>query len=158
MLLRDLAGLIREVEAYPNDAELWRLAPGISNSAGTLVLHVAGNLEHFIGAVLGQTRFVRDRDAEFATRDLTRAQLRARIEAAMESVDSTLAMISGDQCRSEYPIAVGGHRVRTADFLVHLAAHLAYHVGQIDYHRRLLDPSAIPVDVLSIAGLPEITA
>lgn len=154
VLLRELESLVREIEAYPGDAEVWRLSPGISNSAGTLVLHLVGNLEHFIGAVLGQTGFVRDRDAEFATRDLTRTQLRLRIEAAKDTVDATLGKVTPDQCLLEYPIPVIGRRVRIADFLVHLATHLAYHVGQIDYHRRMLDPGAGPVDAVSVAALP----
>lgn len=155
LLARDLRALAREVDAYPNDELVWRTVPGISNSAGTLVLHVAGNLEHFIGAVLGRTGYVRDRDAEFSTRDLTRAELRGRIEAATKSVDATLAQLAPEQCEAEYPVPIGGRKVGTAAFLVHLATHLAYHLGQIDYHRRMLVPNAGTVDAMSIGKLPE---
>ncbi|MGI8617695.1 MAG: DinB family protein [Gemmatimonadaceae bacterium] len=155
MLARDLRALGREVDAYPSDDLLWHAVPGISNSAGTLVLHLVGNLQHFIGAVLGQSGYVRDRDAEFATRDLTRAELRSRIEAAAESVDTTLARVTDELCDSKYPVPVGGRELGTGEFLMHLVAHLAYHLGQVDYHRRMLVPDAGTVDAVSIGELRE---
>lgn len=153
VLLRDLRALGRQVDAYPSDDTIWRTPPGISNSAGTLVLHLTGNLEHFIGAVLGGTGYVRDREAEFATRDLTRAELRQRIDKAAKAVDATLTQLSPEQWQAPYPIPVGGRNLGTADFLVHLATHLAYHLGQMDYHRRMLVPGAGTVDSMSIGEL-----
>lgn len=153
VLLRDLRALAREVDAYPSDDILWRAAPGISNSGGTLVLHLLGNLQHFIGAVLGGTGYVRDREAEFATRDLTRAELRRRIDAAAEAVDATIARLAPEQWEAEYPVPIAGRKVGTADFLVHLVAHLAYHLGQIDYHRRMLVPGGATVDAVSVNEL-----
>ena len=155
VLARDLRAVAREVDAYPDDEALWRTAPGITNSAGTLALHLAGNLQHFVGAVLGRTGYIRDREAEFATRDLTRAEVRGRIDAAAQSVDATLARLTKEQWAAEYPVPVGGRKVGTAAFLVHLATHLAYHLGQMDYHRRTLVPGADTVDAMSIAELPE---
>ncbi len=155
VLARDLRAVAREVDAYHDDETLWRTAPGIPNSAGTLALHLAGNLEHFIGAVLGRTGYVRDREAEFATRDLTRAEVRRRIEAAAKSVDATLAQLAPEQWEGEYPVPVAGRKLGTAGFLAHLATHLAYHLGQIDYHRRMLVPDAATVDALSISELRE---
>lgn len=155
VLARDLRAVAREVDAYPDDQAVWRVAPGISNSAGTLVLHLTGNLEHYIGAILGRTGYVRDRDAEFATRDLTRPELRSRIETAAKSVDATLAQLSPEQCEAKYPVPVGGRQLVTADFLVHLATHLAYHLGQIDYHRRVLVSDAATVEAMSIGELRE---
>lgn len=155
VLARDLRALAREVEAYPADALAWELLPGTANSAGTLVLHLVGNLEHFVGAVLGQTGFVRDREAEFATRGLTRADLLARIETAAKSVDATLERITPERCDAPYPAPVGNRTLRTADFLLHLATHLNYHLGQIDYHRRALVPDAGTVDAVPLAELSE---
>lgn len=153
MLLRDLRALGREVDAYPSDDLLWRIAPGTSNSAGTLVLHLAGNLEHFVGGVLGGTGYVRDREAEFATRDLTRADLHRRIHSAAQAVDAALSRISPEQWQAPYPIPVAGRTLGTADFLTHLATHLAYHLGQIDYHRRMLVPGSSVIDSVSIGEL-----
>lgn len=155
VLARDMRALAREVDAYPSDDVLWRAAPGISNSGGTLVLHLLGNLEHFVGAVLGRTGYVRDREAEFATRDLTRAELRRRIDATAETVDATLAQLAPEQWDAEYPVPIGGRKVGTAAFIFHLATHLAYHLGQIDYHRRMLVSDAGTVDAMSIGELPE---
>lgn len=155
VLARDLRALGREVKAYPDDDTLWRAAPGVTNSAGTLALHLAGNLEHFIGAVLGGTGYVRDRDAEFSTRDLTRGDVRGKVEAAAKSVDAALARLTPEQWHAEYPVPIGGRKLGTGAFLVHLATHLAYHLGQIDYHRRMVVADAGTVDAMSISDLPE---
>lgn len=155
IILRDLRSLQNEVAAYPDDTALWKVAPGISNSAGTLVLHLTGNLRHFTGAVLGNTGYVRDRQAEFSTRDLTRAELSEEIHAAMADLDATFDQLSDGHLEAAYPIPVGDRRVRTIEFMIHLAVHLTYHLGQIDYHRRLLTPGAAAVDTISIRDLTE---
>ena len=133
---RDLRALAREVESYPDERDLWAQVPGVPNVAGTLTLHLAGNLQYYIGAVLGGSGYVRDRPAEFARRDLARSELLREIEAARTAVARTLRLpihVDGD-----FPEAVAGKRVRTGDYLVHLATHFAYHLGQLDYHRRIV--------------------
>jgi len=156
-MLRDLQSLEREIDAYPDDEALWLTPPGISNSAGNLVLHLAGNLRHFVGATLGQTGYVRNRDAEFGDRGLSREELRAEVRAAIADVDRTLTDLDDVQLQSVFPLPVGQSqkRVLTSDFLVHLAVHLTYHLGQIDYHRRLLTAGASPVDTVSLKDIPE---
>lgn len=155
LLLRELRTVAREVDAYPNDELLWRIVAGIPNSGGTLALHIAGNLQHYVGAVLGGSGYVRDREAEFSTRDLSRAEVRAEVEAAAEAVDFTLANLTGEQAEARYPERVSGRNVRTADFLMHLSVHLGYHLGQLDYHRRLLHSDAEGVGAISLAEIPE---
>lgn len=157
ILLRDLDAVDRQVRAYPDDATLWESSQGISNPAGTLVLHLAGNLRHFIGGVLGDTGFVRDREGEFSRRDIGREALLAELAAARAEVDRTLERLSPEDLERPYPVALGDRTVRTGDFLLHLATHLAYHLGQIDYHRRLLVPGAESVGGVSIRGLPEMS-
>ena len=133
---RDLRALAREVESYPDERDLWAQVPGVPNVAGTLTLHLAGNLQYYIGAVLGGSGYVRDRPAEFARRDVARSELLREIEAARTAVARTLRLpldVDG-----EFPEAVAGKRVRTGDYLVHLATHFAYHLGQLDYHRRIV--------------------
>lgn len=152
-MVRDLKALGREVAAYPSDAALWQPVPGITNTGGTLALHLVGNLQHFIGAVLGGSGFMRDRDAEFARRDATRAELGAEVERAIRAVDSTLPRVSAAQLAAEYPVEVGGRRLTTARFLIHLASHLAYHLGQIDYHRRTVAPASGTAGTMSLAEL-----
>jgi len=134
---RELTTLRMEVEAYPSDAELWRSAPGISNPGGTLALHLAGNLQHFIGAVLGKSGYVRNREAEFGSRGLSREAVVGQIDQTIAVVGRTLVALSAARLEEPYPEPVAKVRVTTGDFLVHLASHLSYHLGQLDYHRRL---------------------
>ena len=154
LLRRELAALRRSVEAYPDDASVWRLPAGVPNAAGTLVLHCAGNLCHYLGAVLGGDGYRRDRDAEFARRDVPRAELLAELDAAAAAVDRGLAGRTDAELDAEYPEAVGGRRLAARDFVLHLAAHLAYHLGQVDYHRRAVTGDARAVGAVALAELP----
>lgn len=138
VLVRDLKTLADELRAYPSDEAVWRTAGAISNSAGTLALHLCGNLRHFVGATLGATGYVRDRDAEFSRRDVPRAELLAEIDAALHEVDGTLARLKDTDLAGDYPLPFQGEPIGTTHFLVHLAAHFAYHLGQVNYHRRLI--------------------
>lgn len=135
---RDLNKLRDEIEAFPDEASLWKLEDGISNSAGNLCQHLTGNLQHFFGAVLGDTGYVRDRDAEFAGKGTTRDDLIAEIDKARASVSVTLAKLSDGDFSKIYPLEVFGHPMTTGYFLTHLTTHFNYHLGQINYHRRLL--------------------
>lgn len=153
ILARDLRTLGREVEAYPDDRTLWQEVPGISNVAGTLVLHLAGNLQHYIGARLGGSGYVRDRSAEFARRDVPRSELLRQIEAARTAVKAALSGAVSPDLDAEFPEVVAGKRVATGDYLVHLTTHFAYHLGQIDYHRRVVTGAALAVDAIRPAEL-----
>lgn len=155
MMLRELAAVRRSVEAYPDDASLWVERPGIPNPGGNLALHIAGNLRHFVGKGLGQVPYTRDRDAEFGRRDGARAELVAEIEAARDAVEKGMARATDAVLAAPYPDAIGGRRLTTGDFLVHLAVHLGYHMGQLDYHRRVVTGDAAGVGALSMADLPE---
>ena len=137
ILVRDLTTLRLEIEAYPSDADLWRLVPGISNSGGTLALHLCGNLQHFIGAILGKTGFVRNRDAEFGLREVPRAELLRHVDQAIAAVKGTLPRLSPAELEGTFPEPVAKTRLATGDFLTHLATHFTYHLGQLDYHRRV---------------------
>jgi len=150
---RDLRALRREVEAYPDDDSLWRTVPGITNVGGTLALHLTGNLQHYFGATLGGTGYTRDRNAEFARRDVPRSELLREIEAARAAVRAGVSRISDQGLSSVFPETVGGVRVQTGEYLIHLATHFAYHLGQLDYHRRMVTGSAIGVDAVRPAEL-----
>jgi len=135
---RDIATLGREVAAYPSDAALWEPLGGTANSGGTLALHLAGNLQHFVGAVLGGSGYVRDRDAEFARRDVTRAELADEIARTATAVERTLNALAPSRLDEPFPVALAGRTLSTSRALLHLSAHLAYHLGQLDYHRRAI--------------------
>jgi uncharacterized damage-inducible protein DinB len=156
---RDLRCLIREIEAFPDDATLWRCVPGIANSAGNLALHVAGNLRHFMGAVLGGSGYVRQRELEFTTREGTRTAVIAQLEAAEHDVAATLESLTEETLAAPFPMAVGGHHVHTRRFLLHLSAHLAFHLGQAGYLRRALTGHALstgPMELKDLADGPEV--
>ncbi len=148
ILDRDLRALRREVEAYPDDRGLWQEVPGISNVAGTLVLHLSGNIQHYLGARLGGTGYVRDRPAEFARRDVSRPELVREIEAARAAVKAALSGPKPPDPAADFPETVAGTTVATGDYLVHLATHFAYHLGQIDYHRRIVTGQGTAVDAM----------
>lgn len=135
---RDLNKLRSEVEQFTNEDDLWKVSDGISNSAGNLCLHLTGNLQHFIGAVLGGSGYVRDRDAEFADKNVSRNELLSNIDSTLNIVRTTLEKLSDEDMSANYPIEVFGHQMTTAYFLTHLTTHFNYHLGQINYHRRLL--------------------
>jgi hypothetical protein len=148
ILDRDLRTLRREVEAYPDEADLWQTVPGTTNPAGTLVLHLAGNLQHFFGGCLGHTGYVRDRTAEFSRRGVARAELLREIEAARAAVSAGLAALEPSQLAAEFPEAVADVRLTTGEYLVHLVTHAAYHLGQVDYHRRVVTGSETTVGAM----------
>jgi uncharacterized damage-inducible protein DinB len=139
LLIRDLEKLKEEINAYKTESNIWVVTGNISNSAGNLCLHLVGNLSHFVGTVLGNTGYLRQRDLEFSLKDVPRAELIEKIEGTIAVIDQTLDKITDEQLASEYPITVFAKGDTTAYFLSHLATHLGYHLGQINYHRRLLD-------------------
>src|SRR5437773_11909194 len=135
---RDLDKLRTEIEGYTNENDLWKTSGGIKNSAGNLALHLTGNLKHFIGATLGNSGYVRNRDAEFSSGGISKAQLLADVDSTREIVKNTIASLSDDDFAKTYPIEVFGESMTTGYFLIHLTTHFNYHLGQLNYHRRLL--------------------
>lgn len=142
---RDLDALVGQIGSYPDDESVWRVGGTIKNSAATLALHAAGNLEHFIGGALGGSDYVRDRDAEFSVRGLPRAEILGRIAHCQDCVLSALTGLSDEEIRAPYPGEAPPHMkgASTHLFLVYLASHLAWHLGQVDYHRRILVEEAV---------------
>ena len=153
ILDRDLRTLAREVEAYADDRQPWQPVAGMSNLGGTLVLHLAGNIRHYIGARLGGTGYVRDRAAEFSRRDVSRADLLAEIAAARADATRTLAGLDDGSLPLRYPEVILDHHVDTAEYLLHLLTHFAYHLGQLDTHRRIVTGTASGVGAVRPAEL-----
>jgi len=139
LFLRDLEKLKTEISSFKDEKKIWETAGEVKNSAGNLCLHLCGNLQHFIGAVLGKSGYVRNRDAEFSRRDVPIRELVAEIDLTIEILKKTFAGLKEDDLQKIYPINVFGYEMTTEFFLTHLTTHLNYHLGQINYHRRLLD-------------------
>lgn len=139
LFTRDLKKLHSEIALYRHEENLWKTAPGITNSGGNLCLHLIGNLNTFIAAEFGKTGYVRDRAHEFAGKDIPAAELLQMIERTITDVNSSLDQLTPAQLAEVYPTLVFAEKTTTEYFLVHLASHLTYHLGQINYHRRMLE-------------------
>ena len=139
---RDLLKVKEEIDLYPDEQSIWSLSPGINNSAGTLCLHIAGNLLHFIGATLGNTGYIRERDREFSLRNIPRAELHAQLDQALIDIRRIMPALTDEQLQQNFPLEKHGETVTTAHMLVHLLGHLGYHLGQINYHRRMITTPA----------------
>lgn len=139
LFTRDLERLKKELSTYQVESNLWIVAKDIPNSAGNLALHLVGNLRAFIGAELGGTGYIRKRDEEFSLKDVPRTELLAQIDQTIADINYTLEQLTSESLKKEYPLQVFKETISTEYFLVHLSAHLGYHLGQVNYHRRLLD-------------------
>lgn len=136
---RDLKKLMVEIELYREEENIWRIEQGISNTAGNLALHLVGNLNTYIGAVIGKTGYIRNRELEFSQKNIPKAELLNKIEDTLLVVKQSLSKITDAGLENEYPLLVWKEKTSTAYMLIHLSTHLAYHLGQINYHRRLID-------------------
>jgi uncharacterized damage-inducible protein DinB len=136
---RDLLKLKEEIGLYPDENLLWEVRGNIANSPGNLCLHLVGNLNHFIGAILGNTGYVRERDLEFALKNIPRSELLSAVEHAVGMVKNTLENLTEEDLQSHYPVEKHGQTVTMAFMLLHLLTHFNYHLGQINYHRRLVN-------------------
>jgi uncharacterized damage-inducible protein DinB len=135
---RELTKIGEELGLYADEKLLWHSVKGISNPGGNLALHVAGNLQHFIGAVLGNSGYIRQRELEFSRKDMPLNEVKEELEKARMAVRQTLASISTDELQKNFPINVFGKEMTTEWFLLHLLSHASYHLGQINYHRRAI--------------------
>ncbi len=135
---RDLNKLIAEINLYKDEDGLWVIKDGISNSAGNLCLHLVGNLNHFIGATLGNSGYMREREKEFSLKNIPRKDLIQSIENTITVVKESLTRLTATDFEKVFPLEVFGKPLTTGFMLLHLTTHLTYHLGQINYHRRLL--------------------
>lgn len=136
---KELEKLKREIELYQEESKLWIIKKAITNPGGNLCLHLIGNLNNYIGKELGHTGYIRNRDLEFSQKGVPRDELLKKIDGTVRMVEQVLDTITDQQLEEEYPVIVFAEKMTTGFFLVHLLAHLSYHLGQINYHRRLLD-------------------
>ena len=138
LFTRDLNKLKLEIESYQDESKIWVIDKNISNSAGNLCLHLIGNINNFIGAEIGKTGYIRNRELEFSLKDVPRTELIMKIEDTIVVVNNALDRLTEADLQSIYPLVVFEKEMTTEFFLVHLSVHLGYHLGQINYHRRLV--------------------
>lgn len=133
-----LGQLEKELESYPSETSLWITTKGILNSGGNLAYHLLGNLNHFIGAALGNTGYVRNRPEEFNIKNVPRSEISEWISETVAMVESVLPAV--EDLDAPYP---GGYFSKEGSIryiLLQFVTHLQYHLGQINYHRRILFP------------------
>jgi uncharacterized damage-inducible protein DinB len=135
----DLDKLKTEITSYKDEQNIWKISGEILNSAGNLCLHLCGNLQHFVGAVLGNSGYVRKRDEEFSKKNVPIRELVTEIELTIQILKKTFAEMKEHDLQKIYPINVFGYEMTTEYLLTHMATHFSYHLGQINYHRRLMD-------------------
>ncbi|BFM45296.1 hypothetical protein CFS9_39370 [Flavobacterium sp. CFS9] len=136
---RDLDKLISEIELYKEEENIWKVERSISNPAGNLALHLVGNLNEFIGKYIGHTNYIRDRDLEFAQKNVARTKIIEMIKDTQKMIRTSISMLSKEELEKDYPILKFSESCTTEYLLVHLMTHLTYHLGQINYHRRLIE-------------------
>lgn len=130
--------LRKQLEALPSDELLWKGVPGIANPIGNLVLHLEGNLREYVGRQLGQRVYHRQRNAEFTATSIAREELISRMDELLVLIPSIVAELSAEQMNQTYPENVLGTPLPIGEFLIHLYGHLNWHLGQVDYLRRVL--------------------
>lgn len=137
-LLRYLKHLEEEIKSYKNESDLWKVTEGIKNPPGNICLHLCGNLQHYIGALIGKSGYKRNRDAEFSKRNISRHELLLEINTAAEAVTSAFDGLSEEDLGKDFPDNTFGENTTYATAVIHCATHFGYHLGQINYHRRIL--------------------
>lgn len=136
---RDIEKLQKEIQLYSNEEIFWKIDNDIKNSAGNLAIHLIGNLNHFIGATLGDTGYIRQRDKEFNDKNIPRKLIIEQLDTIKETIEKVILKLTENELINEYPIPVFKNESMTTEyFLIHLYGHFNYHLGQINYHRRLL--------------------
>lgn len=135
---RDLHKLMEEINLYENENDLWKTKEGINNSAGNLALHLIGNLNYFIGTALSHTNYVRNRENEFSLKDVPREELIKGIKHVLELIRKTLHKLSHEDLSKDFPMELNEKTLSTENMLIHLLMHLNYHLGQVNYHRRMI--------------------
>lgn len=153
LYLREVATLERELDLYPDNESVWTELPGVPNPAGSLFLHLAGSLQHFFGATLGKSGYVRDRAAEFSRRGISKSEIKAELEKARQGVQAGFANLTEASFEAVFPVNFAGFDVSTRLTLLQFLSHLAYHLGQIDYHRRVVTGNSASTNAVAISDL-----
>lgn len=139
IFVRDLSKLKEEINLYNSESKIWEIEGNIKNSGGNLCLHLIGNLNTYIGKDLGKIEYERQRDLEFSLKNIPRKELLEKLDDTISRIEHALNNFPENEVTQPFPYIVLGKETTIEYFLIHLAAHLSYHLGQINYHRRLID-------------------
>ncbi len=136
--IRDIENVKKEITLYADESDLWKTAPGINNSAGNLALHLTGNLKYFIGVVLGKSEYIREREKEFTLKNIPREEIFRGLDETNVIIRQVFDSLQETDLNQPYPENLNQKKGDISYQLIRLLAHLNYHLGQINYHRRLL--------------------
>jgi Protein of unknown function (DUF664) len=127
---------VRELAAPLTEAQFWARPTEPGNSIGNLVLHLTGNLSHRVGALLGGTGYVRDREREFSVGNAPpKAETLAKLDDAVATFRRVVESLDEARLAAAYP---EGLYPTVLDGLIALLAHFALHRGQMSYIVRLV--------------------
>lgn len=153
LYLREIATLERELDLYPDDASVWTELPGLPNPAGNLVLHLAGSLQHFFGATLGKTGYQRNREAEFTKHHVSRSDLKQELSNARQGVIAAFENLTKNRLTDVFPVQFADAPFSIRLTLLQFLGHLAYHLGQVDYHRRVVTGNSASANAIAASDL-----
>ena len=136
---RDLHKLIEEINLFKNEDNLWKTKGAVKNSCGNLTLHIIGGLHHFIGATLAHSGYDRDREKEFTAKGVKKEDLIKQLQQLIPMVVNTLSLLTEEEMGADFPIFFDKPEASTSYVLVQLLAHLNYHLGQVNYLRRIVE-------------------
>jgi hypothetical protein len=136
---RDIRKLIEEINLFKDEENLWKTGGSIRNSSGNLVMHIIGGLNHLIGATLAQTGYIRNRDQEFMIKGVARKELVDQLEKLISMINRTLNGLTEKDMETDYPIFFDKPKTSVSYVLIQLLAHLNYHLGQVNYLRRVFE-------------------
>jgi hypothetical protein len=133
-----LTKLKNEVISFKDEANLWKKIDGVNNTAGTLVNHLVGSLNFSVGTNIADNGYVRNREAEFADTNIPREKLVSGIDSLIVVIRTALENISEERLEKQYQMEHQGIQ-NTRFYLIYFYGHLNYHIGQINYLRRMLE-------------------
>ena len=136
---RDIRKLIEEINLFRNEENLWKTQGSVKNSSGNLALHIIGGMNYLIGATLAKTGYIRDRDQEFIRKGVARKEIVAHLEELIPMINQTLNALGHDGMEAEYPLIFDDMKVSNSYLFVQLLVHLNYHLGQVNYLRRVFE-------------------
>lgn len=135
---KELDKLKDEINAYENDELVWKLTDQVQVTGGNICLYLAGNLQHYIGNMIGDSGYIRNKEAELKAKNVSRERLMEEIENTRQIVVDTLEQVSKAELLKVFPTKDFEESVTTEFYLVHLLNNFCFHLGQINFHRKLV--------------------
>lgn len=135
-ILEKMRDEVRSLSEPLSEADFWKKPLDPGNSVGHLVLHLTGNLNHFVGAQLGGSGYVREREREFTeTQPPSKKDTLGKLDEAVATFRRVVEGLSAEQLAAPHPETRFGVVLKA---LTYLLTHFALHRGQMSYIVRLL--------------------